>query len=165
MCIFPDCKTRANFNYEGKKGIYCSVHKLENMIDVNHKRCITPNCIKIPSCNYPNETKALYCSVHKLEGMVSTKTKHCITPNCIKLPTHNLPNKKPQYCFDHKTENMIDNTCSEEKCYLPHTTKINNKISYSYILKEGISEIKGGINVLCDMNYPQEIIDKTIKLL
>ena len=45
------------------------------------------------------------------------------------------------------------------------TTKINNKISYSYILKEGISEIKGGINVLCDMNYPQEIIDKTIKLL
>ena len=45
------------------------------------------------------------------------------------------------------------------------TTKLNNKISYSYILKEGISEIKGGINVLCDMNYPQEIIDKTIKLL
>ena len=44
------------------------------------------------------------------------------------------------------------------------TTKINNKISYSYILKEGISEMKGGINVLCDMNYPQEIIDKTINL-
>jgi ABC-type multidrug transport system fused ATPase/permease subunit len=45
------------------------------------------------------------------------------------------------------------------------TTKSNNKISYSYILKEGISEIKGGINVLCDMNYPQEIIDKTINLI
>ena len=42
------------------------------------------------------------------------------------------------------------------------TTKLNNTISYSYILKEGISEMKGGINVLCDMNYPQEIIDKTI---
>jgi hypothetical protein len=44
------------------------------------------------------------------------------------------------------------------------TTKTNNKIIYSYILKEGISEVKGGINVLCDMNYPQEIIDKTINL-
>jgi len=44
------------------------------------------------------------------------------------------------------------------------TTKTNNKINYSYKLKEGISEIKGGINVLCDMNYPQEIIDKTINM-
>jgi energy-coupling factor transporter ATP-binding protein EcfA2 len=44
------------------------------------------------------------------------------------------------------------------------TTKINNKIVYSYTLKEGISEVKGGINVLSDMNYPQEIIDKTINL-
>jgi hypothetical protein len=30
-------------------------------------------------------------------------------------------------------------------------------------LESGISEIKGGINVLTDMNYPKEIIDNTIK--
>ena len=44
------------------------------------------------------------------------------------------------------------------------TTKTNNKISYSYILTEGISEIKGGINVLCEMNYPEEIINNTINM-
>ena len=38
----------------------------------------------------------------------------------------------------------------------------NNKITYTYMFKEGISEVKGGINVLSDMNYPKEIIDNTI---
>jgi hypothetical protein len=44
-------------------------------------------------------------------------------------------------------------------------TKNNNKIHYTYSMKEGISDVKGGINVLCDMNYPKEIIDNTIKNL
>lgn len=43
------------------------------------------------------------------------------------------------------------------------TEKINNKLVYSYILKKGISEVKGGINVLTEMNYPKEIINDTIK--
>lgn len=42
------------------------------------------------------------------------------------------------------------------------TKKINNKLKYLYILKNGISEVKGGINVLTEMNYPKEIIDNTI---
>jgi len=42
------------------------------------------------------------------------------------------------------------------------TEKTNHKIKYSYILKTGISEVKGGINVLTDMNYPKEIIENTI---
>ena len=41
--------------------------------------------------------------------------------------------------------------------------KINNKIKYTYKLKSGISTVKGGINVLTEMNYPKEIIDNTIK--
>ena len=43
------------------------------------------------------------------------------------------------------------------------TRKINNKLIYTYKLDVGISEVKGGINVLTDMNYPKEIIDNTIK--
>jgi len=43
------------------------------------------------------------------------------------------------------------------------TEKINNKLSYKYKLLEGISEVKGGITVLTEMNYPKEIIDNTIK--
>jgi hypothetical protein len=40
--------------------------------------------------------------------------------------------------------------------------KIENKIKYSYKLTKGISHIKGGINILTDMNYPKEIIDNTV---
>ena len=47
--------------------------------------------------------------------------------------------------------------------YHMEAKKIDNKIKYLYILKPGISEIKGGINVLTEMNYPKEIIENTIK--
>ena len=43
------------------------------------------------------------------------------------------------------------------------TEKTNNKLIYKYKLSEGISEVKGGITVLTEMNYPKEIIDNTIK--
>ena len=36
---------------------------------------------------------------------------------------------------------------------------------YTYILKNGISKIKGGIKVLRDLNYPIEIIENTQKLI
>lgn len=38
------------------------------------------------------------------------------------------------------------------------TEKTNNDIIYKYTLKEGISDIKGGLIVLKQMNYPKEII-------
>jgi len=43
------------------------------------------------------------------------------------------------------------------------TENKNNKLIYKYKLSEGISEVKGGIKVLTEMNYPKEIIDNTIK--
>jgi len=42
--------------------------------------------------------------------------------------------------------------------------KDNNKIIYTYKLKCGISDLKGGINILTEMNYPKEIIEKTLQL-
>jgi len=36
-----------------------------------------------------------------------------------------------------------------------------DKLIYKYLLAEGISDIKGGIMVLKQMNYPKEIIDET----
>ena len=38
-----------------------------------------------------------------------------------------------------------------------------NLLQYLYKMKPGISHVKGGINVLYDMNYPDEIIKSTIK--
>ena len=37
----------------------------------------------------------------------------------------------------------------------------DEKLIYKYLLTEGISDIKGGIIVLKQMNYPKEIIDET----
>ena len=41
------------------------------------------------------------------------------------------------------------------------TEKVNNDLVYKYTLTEGISDIKGGLIVLKQMNYPKEIIDNT----
>ena len=40
--------------------------------------------------------------------------------------------------------------------------KKNHKLIYLYSLKPGVSEVKGGITVLTEMNYPKEIIDDTL---
>ena len=41
-------------------------------------------------------------------------------------------------------------------------TTIKNDIPiYEYKIQNGISEIKGGITVLKQLGYPQDIIDKT----
>ena len=41
--------------------------------------------------------------------------------------------------------------------------KTDDRIQYTYKLKSGVSNVKGGINVLIDMNYPREIIDSATK--
>jgi DNA mismatch repair ATPase MutS len=38
-------------------------------------------------------------------------------------------------------------------------TNENNHFKYTYRLFEGISKIKGGVQVLKDMDYPEEIIN------
>ena len=45
--------------------------------------------------------------------------------------------------------------------YKMASEKLDNEITYKYILEKGISYIKGGIVVLKQMNYPKEILDDT----
>ena len=120
-CIYNNCNKRASFNLEGtKKGIYCSTHKLENMIDVVSKTCIFEGCNKHPTFNIECEKKAIYCSTHKLEGMIDITHKRCIFYECNKHPTFNIEcEKKAIYCSTHKLEGMIDIThkrCIFEGC-------------------------------------------------
>ena len=42
------------------------------------------------------------------------------------------------------------------------TTHKNDKIVYKYILDKGISKVHGGINVMSQLDYPDEIINDTI---
>lgn len=53
-----------------------------------------------------------------------------------------------------KTKNIVN--------YKMLTEKNNSDLIYKYILTEGISDIKGGLIVLKQMNYPKEIIDNNI---
>ena len=53
-----------------------------------------------------------------------------------------------------KTKNIIN--------YKMLTEKENNNLIYKYTLTEGISDIKGGLIVLKQMNYPKEIIDNNL---
>jgi DNA mismatch repair ATPase MutS len=41
----------------------------------------------------------------------------------------------------------------------------SNDFIYTYKLLKGISRIKGGIKVLKDLNYPEEIIHNTKKIM
>ena len=45
------------------------------------------------------------------------------------------------------------------KNYHMQVSKTNNNITYTYLMKTGISNIKGGLKVLHDMNYPKEILN------
>jgi MutS domain V len=43
------------------------------------------------------------------------------------------------------------------------TDNTDGKVLYTYNLEKGISTVKGGVKVLRDMNYPEEIMDKLTK--
>ena len=121
MCIYPNCKVRPNYNNEGEtKGIYCTEHKLEGMINVISKTCIYQNCKVRPNYNNEGETKGIYCAEHKLEGMIDVKNKTCIYPNCKVQPTYNNEGEtKGIYCAEHKLEGMINvknKTCIYPNC-------------------------------------------------
>ncbi len=55
ICIHEKCNKNPYFNAPTEtKGLYCSEHKKENMINVKSKRCIQPNCTKTPAFNIPS---------------------------------------------------------------------------------------------------------------
>ena len=106
ICVFDDCDKRSSFNFENKKkALYCSKHKLNDMINVKDKRCL--NCDKQPIYNYKNEKNGLYCNQHKLPDMIDVKNKRCL--DCDKQPFYNYKNEKiALYCNQHKLPNMIN---------------------------------------------------------
>ena len=39
--------------------------------------------------------------------------------------------------------------------------QVNNNLEYTYLLKDGISGIRGGVKVLRDLGYPDDMIKNT----
>ena len=138
MCIYPNCKTNPAFNLEGEKtALYCSIHKLEGMVNVISKTCIYSNCKKQPAYNIEGEKTALYCSIHKLEGMVNVISKTCIYTNCKTQSNYNIEGEKTGlYCSIHKLEEMVDvihKRCKSEWCSIRAHEKYDGYCLRCYI--------------------------------
>lgn len=95
-----------------------------------------------------NPDEAVISSLAFMEYLVKFKNVGCLlTTHFIKVC------KKLQ-----KNKNIVN--------YHMETIKGSNAFDfkYTYSMKLGISEVRGGIKVLTDMNYPKEILDNTQKM-
>jgi hypothetical protein len=91
-----------------------------------------------------NPEEAVISALAFMEYLVKIKNVQCImTTHFIKVCKKLNKNKNVKNY--HMYVNVIN----------------NNDFSYTYKMKEGISEVHGGIKVLNDMNYPSEIINNT----
>jgi len=93
-----------------------------------------------------NPDEAVISSLAFMEYLVKFKNVNCL------LTTHFI-----KVCKKLKKNKKIVNYCME-------TIKEGEDFNYTYRMQLGISEVRGGIKVLTDMNYPKEIIENTQKM-
>uniref|UniRef100_A0A6C0LEA8 DNA mismatch repair proteins mutS family domain-containing protein n=1 Tax=viral metagenome TaxID=1070528 RepID=A0A6C0LEA8_9ZZZZ len=95
-----------------------------------------------------NPADAVMSSLAFMEFLIKNKCVSCI------LTTHFI-----EVCKRLNANNSITN-------FHMKTTSTNGErnFCYTYQLKKGISELRGGLKILNDMNYPKEILDKTQEL-
>lgn len=77
-CEAYECEKYPSFNYLNKiTPIYCSKHKLNNMVNVRAKQCAENNCTTSPSFNFSTKNEPIYCYEHKHDDMVNIKMFQC----------------------------------------------------------------------------------------
>jgi DNA mismatch repair ATPase MutS len=116
-----------------------------DIIDSNKGKGDTHYCSFDELYSGTNPDEAVTSATAFMEYITKNKNVSCI------LTTHFI-----------KVCKNLEKRANIKNCHMV-TKKENNKITYKYLLREGISEVKGGINVLYDMNYPKEIIENTLK--
>jgi len=150
-CIY--CYKKAYYNTNDEENAkYCKDHKLENMVNINKKRCIHKNCNRKAYYNnigFPVK----YCSDHKLENMVNVIFKKCKIEDCKEIAHYNNYGESPIYCSEHKLEKMIN--VSSKKCKYKNCIKTP---LYNYIMIKSPKYCKD--HKLENMVY---IIQKTCK--
>lgn len=133
ICINNKCNKRACFNYKDtQQRLYCNIHKLNNMININdiNRICIIDNCVIRATYNYNTKQKPIYCNKHKLDNMHNIINKKCLHHNCNITPIYNYENIKiPIYCKLHKLDNMIDIHNRNKKCKYDNC---NIRANYNY---------------------------------
>jgi len=105
LCI---CGKQPFFNFKDLPPKFCSVCKLDGMIDVNNKKCF---CGKSqPRFNFEN-LKPEFCNDCKKENMINLLFKQC---KCGKRARYNFEGLKSEFCSSCKKDGMID--CEKKRC-------------------------------------------------
>jgi len=106
-CIFENCIKIPNFNLPTEtKGIYCSEHKLENMINVKNKNCQYIKCKEQALFGLINK-RPQYCKEHKHDNMINLILENkCSVLDCDDEYNEILDNIK--YCNKHIPENKLE---------------------------------------------------------
>jgi hypothetical protein len=115
-----------------------------DIIDGDSKHNDTHFCAFDELYSGTNPEEATISAVAFMKYIIKNKNVNSI------LTTHFI-----DVCKNLDKHKMIENHYME-------TNKNGHKLEYLYELKKGVSTVKGGINVLYEMNYPSEIIENTI---
>lgn len=118
--------------------------RCKEIIDcINKKTKSTHFCIFDELYSGTNPEEAVASALAFMNYIIKNKNVTCI------LTTHYM-----ELCKKLDENDRIKN-------YNMKTVQDNNLLDYTYLLVEGISNIKGGLKVLEEMNYPKEILDNT----
>ncbi len=107
-CVFKDCKTRSHYNYKNeKKALYCSKHKLPNMINIKGKTCLSKWCSTRVINKYEGYCQYCYFNLFPDKPITRNyKTKEKAVADFIK---EQFPN------IDIQTDKKIIDGCSRRR--------------------------------------------------
>ena len=112
-------------------------------IIIQNKKTENHICIFDELFSGTNPDEAVGSATAFMEYLIKNNNVKCL------LTTHFI-----QVCKNLEKNSQIDN------CYMDtYKEKDIDKNINTYLLKYGISEVKGGLQVLRDLDYPKEIID------
>lgn len=170
LCKFENCRKNATYGIIGQKADRCKKHAEKDMIDVKNKKCIVCIALKVKNPKQPTFgiEKLTHCLEHKEEKMTDLRhdTERCKT--CNIRATYGLKDGRPEYCTEHKLENMID--LVSKMCSKCGQTQAVFGESKTELFCKGCStpEMKNVIAKMCEkcgehqpsFNYPKEKIPR-----
>lgn len=152
------------FYEEANIQIYDFIHCYINIPDTSNRDSLfqaeARQCKEILNIIEENKDKKHFCVFDELYS--GTNPDEAIESGYNYLKYLNK-NKNVDYLLTthyYKLCKKMDKTEKNIKNYHMEIKKLDNDFIYNYKMKKGISKIKGGVKVLKDLNYPNEIINK-----
>ena len=152
------------FYEEANIQIYDFIHCYINIPDTSNRDSLfqaeARQCKEILNIIEENKDKKHFCVFDELYS--GTNPDEAVESGYNYLKYLNKNNNVDYLLTTHyyKLCKKMDKTEKNVKNYHMEITKLENDFICNYKIKKGISKIKGGIKVLKDLNYPNEIINK-----